>query len=325
MALTNNRSVLSDAGGSEKTKPYIGMYGSSSDTVRTVPEGTLKIEQNGPVTTFYSGKSLLAGTDKDNTNASSGGGNTTTYVYGGGGYDPSDLYASMLAERNALMQKNYQAALDQLRGAYESNVNSLKNQGADAMREAYINMMMNKRGLNNNLASAGINGGATESVMDNLYNTYANDRNKIARTINESLEEAGRNYGNNVANLGINYNNDYSGVLNDYYSQLAAAKMSLANQLQPITTRTSSNTSTTPTTVAATTPTVNRSSVVNSLRGYNNYDDAVAALGAMNLNLSADDWAAILTDLQNMYPTRANAITGNQGGYIRNGVTGLAY
>lgn len=324
MALTNNRSVLSDAGGSEKTKPYIGMYGSSSDTVRTVPEGTLKIEQNGPVTTYYSGKSLLAGTDKDNTKASSGGGNTTTYVYGGGGYDPSELYASMLADRNALMQKNYQAALDQLRGAYESNVNSLKNQGADAMREAYINMMMNKRGLNNNLASAGINGGATESVMANLYNTYANDRNKIARTINESLEEAGRNYGNNVANLGINYNNDYSDVLNDYYSQLAAAKMSLANQLQPITTKSSSNLTTT--TSQAKTPTVSRSSVINSLRGYNSYDDALAALGAMNLNLSTDDWAAIIADLQSMYPTaKANVMTGNQGGYVRNGATNLTY
>lgn len=264
--------------------------------------------------------------DTDNGGGASGGGDgsAASNAYGGGGFDPSDLYASMLAERNALMQKNYQAALDQLRNAYESNVNSLKNQGADAMREAYINMMMNKRGLNNSLASSGINGGATESVMANLYNTYANDRNKIARTINESLEEAGRNYGNNVANLGINYNNDYSDVLNDYYSQLAAAKMSLANQLQPITTKSSSNLTTT--TSQAKTPTVSRSSVINSLRGYNSYDDALAALGAMNLNLSTDDWAAIIADLQSMYPTaKANVMTGNQGGYVRNGTTNLTY
>lgn len=311
MALTNNRTVVADAaGGGGKSKSPINNVINAVNRAQELYNTYQNVE---PVTgqTFGEKRAEYIANANAAKNANNGGGgSTTTYVYSGGSdYNP---YADLLAERNALMQKNYQMALDQLRSAYESNVNSLKTQGEDALREAYVNMMMNKRGLNQNLANTGLTGGAAESTMANLFNTYANDRNKIARTLNESLEQAGRTYNTGVANLGMNFNNNYADVLNDYYDQLAAAKASLQGALTPIV---SKSTSTTPTQQATiSTPTVNRSNIVNSLRGYNSYDDALAALNAMNLSLTKDDWTSILAQLESLYPAR---IQGSNGVRIR--------
>lgn len=169
--------------------------------------------------------------------------NTSGGNYSGGGYvqapayDPSQAYADAYAARQRALDENYQAALGQLKNSYNASVNDLRAQGDEALRQAYINMMMNKRGISQDLEAAGLTGGATESAMARLYNNYANDRNAIARQVDQSLTQMGNNYGNNVANLGMNYNTNYADAVADYQNQLASARQSMANTLA----RTSSN------------------------------------------------------------------------------------
>lgn len=146
-------------------------------------------------------------------------------------YDASaDLMAAYNA-RQAALQKNFDISREQLQKAYDDSVNALRTQGEDAMRQAYINMMMSKRGLGQSLEAAGLRGGATESALAGIYNNYANNRNSIARAIEEGLTNAGNVYGNNLANLGMQYNTNSADAMEDYQKQLINARQSLANTL----------------------------------------------------------------------------------------------
>lgn len=174
-----------------------------------------------------SGKYTPAGSDLP-----TGGGNGGGSGYGSLGlYDPSsDLLAAYNA-RQAALQQNYDAALAQLKKSYEDSVSGLRTQGEDALRQAYINMMMNKRGLGQSLEAQGLRGGATESSLANLYNNYASNRNEIARAVEDKLADIGNTYGNNVANLGMQYNTNSADAMSDYQTQLANARQSLASTL----------------------------------------------------------------------------------------------
>ena len=146
-------------------------------------------------------------------------------------YDPSSLYGDAYAARQAALQQNYDMARNQLQKTYDDTVGNLRTQGEDALRQAYITMMMNKRGLGQSLEAQGLRGGATESALAGLYNNYANNRNDIARAVEEGLVSAGNTYGNNLANLGMQYNTNSADAMSDYQNQLANARMSLANTL----------------------------------------------------------------------------------------------
>lgn len=65
-----------------------------------------------------------------------------------------------------------------------------------ALKQAYINRAQNQRTLNNNLATAGIRGGATETANLNLANTYGqavsaanSDYANSVNTINQSVDQ----------------------------------------------------------------------------------------------------------------------------------------
>lgn len=205
-----------------------GKYGVTNNGVDTTKTYT-------PSNIDYNG--IAIGTDTGTNVTATPTAQPTSNGSGNSYYDPSaDLLAAYNA-RQAALKSNYNAALNQLRNSYNTSVNDLKNQGDEALREAYINMMMNKRGLNQSLEAQGLRGGATESAMANLYNTYASDRNAIARAIAQNLTDVGNKYGENVANLGMKYGENNADAVADYQKQLINARQTLANQLA----KTSSN------------------------------------------------------------------------------------
>lgn len=67
-----------------------------------------------------------------------------------------------------------------------------------ALKQAYIQNLQNQRTLNNNLAAAGIRGGATETSMLNLANQYGTARASANSDYANSVNQINRDYNQNI-------------------------------------------------------------------------------------------------------------------------------
>lgn len=86
------------------------------------------------------------------------------------------------------------AANDRLKQAYEYQQSNLEKAKNDALREAYIKQQMVERAYPEQLASAGINGGAAQGVLARNNADYANQRTSIQGDYLNNLGEAGQTY-----------------------------------------------------------------------------------------------------------------------------------
>lgn len=129
------------------------------------------------------------------------------------------------------LDKAYAAQLEALSGNLDSQKAQLldaynrSRQGLDmdaetAYKQAYINNMMNRRNVAQQLSAMGINGGAAESNIVGMANNYGNARNNIATT-----------KARNVSDLEGNYNNNLAAALQAYNSAVADSNMQKAQQL----------------------------------------------------------------------------------------------
>lgn len=114
------------------------------------------------------------------------------------------------AQRGDLLKQNYEDTLAQLQGQYDYGAGQV-NQNADrAQQQAYINYMMSKRDLPQQLAALGLTGGASESRLAGLYNNYGNARNEV---------DTGRN--NDLASLLQTLNQNKSAALQNYNTAIS--------------------------------------------------------------------------------------------------------
>lgn len=172
---------------------------------------------------------------------------------GGGGYDYAAMIAEMLAMQRAAAQEAYDASKGRLDEAYANTYAALKSNLSSALsnlkknyqfgeqtqrddankslREAYINYMMNKRNLNQNLAAAGLSGGATESSLASLFNNYGNSRNNINTTLAKNLAELLNTYQNNVSSANQAYNSQDAEARMNYANNLNQLEQMLANNV----------------------------------------------------------------------------------------------
>lgn len=142
----------------------------------------------------------------------------------------SDLQAQENARQKALEDRR-NSALSALRDAYNQNVSGLQADSEDAKRQAYISYMLGKKGINQTLANQGINGGAAESVLANLYNTYGSNRAGIDKNYADALNDLSAQYNSGVASIGSNYLDNYANLLSSQYQSMANAKQNYANDL----------------------------------------------------------------------------------------------
>lgn len=175
---------------------------------------------------------------------SSGGGGTRSSSasnYGDNGYmDISALY-DLLNQRLGEYDANYNSLLDSLNANYENMLNALGLNYADTeallnsqlansrgeledarrrqLQEAYISRMMQEKGLADMLDAYGLTGGASESVMADMRNNYANNRNAVEERVQNSLRDLLLNYLNNLTTSRQRYNDS---LLNAQNSRLSA-------------------------------------------------------------------------------------------------------
>lgn len=170
------------------------------------------------------------------------------------GMDYWSMLAYMMAQQQAAAQKAYDSSRANLESAYKNTYDALKNnlnsalgrmeenyqygqgiQRDDAnksLQQAYINYMMNRRDLGQNLAAAGISGGATESSLANMYNNYGNSRNNINTTLAQNLRDLQNTYQNNVANANQAYNSQWAEANQNYNNYLNQLEQMLAGWQQ---------------------------------------------------------------------------------------------
>ena len=116
------------------------------------------------------------------------------------------------------LNSNYDSTLGQLEQNYNTGVSGVNKQADNAQQQAYINYMMNKRDMGQQLAAQGLSGGASESALAGMYNNYGNSRNTI---------DSGRN--DSLADLMNDWNANKASALQAYNNQLSEMEMQKAN------------------------------------------------------------------------------------------------
>lgn len=158
-----------------------------------------------------------------------------------GGFDLAAYLEQLAAQRRAQAEAAYEKAMGILANAYDdaagnykniydtgvgtlgksydNSLNKINENASQAMREAYINKMLSRKDLGQQLAAMGVTGGATESAIAGLENNYGNARNNIQRT-----------WDTNRSDLELGYNNNLADLYSAYQSQLANLRTNRATQ-----------------------------------------------------------------------------------------------
>ena len=158
-------------------------------------------------------------------------------------------YSDYLAQMRAAAQSAYDRSMNALNSAYDEQMNSLNNNlsstrdqllknynysrgniandAESSLRQAYINNMLSRRNLGQQMTAQGLSGGATETTLAGMLNNYGNARNDINNTANRSYAELENNYNSNLSQAQQAFN---SAVANANL-QKAQQAMSLENNL----------------------------------------------------------------------------------------------
>lgn len=150
--------------------------------------------------------------------------------------NPYAEYMSILEQQRAAAQAARDAAADAARraqqGQYDANVKKLNTAANDALQQAYINYMMSKRDLPQQLAAQGFSGGAAESTWAGLYNGYGNSRASTERSRLENLAALQQTLQSNLAQIEQQRLSGDQAALRDYYTDLKSlAARNLQNQV----------------------------------------------------------------------------------------------
>lgn len=194
----------------------------NTSALNTLKDIVSTITAKEPETTPYGGGNI----DDGNNNVSF---DTSAYQ----AYLNSALnsYQQMLAQQQEALRRNYEDALGRLNDSFNSSRGALQNDSDEALRQAYISYMLGQKNMQQELSNAGINGGAAESVLANLYNNYGNNRRSIRNNLASNLADLASAYNEGVANLSANYNNNNADALAKYQSNIADVNLRSANAL----------------------------------------------------------------------------------------------
>lgn len=226
-ALLNNRKNNASQSVSDPKNMQSGVgVGAVAGTVGAI-NGILKNKEDNPGSGDYQGTG-----SKGNVTVSSGGRFSTGTA--------ETAPVTTPAEPEKTVADYYQEAMnatnDRLKQAYEYQQEQLRKAQNDALREAYIKQQMVERGYPEQLAAAGINGGAAQGVLARNNADYANQRTSIYNNLMQGLSDLGQNYQQGIMQSNENYLANmaaYQQALDqmekefEYNKQLAAFKASL--------------------------------------------------------------------------------------------------
>ena len=202
-----------------------------------------------------------------------------------GGY--MDAYAQYATDRKTQLD----AANKQLNATLKSN-NATTNANYDnAARQAYVQYMQRQRALPSQLQALGVNGGATESGLLNLYNNYGS-----AHAANEQQRNA--ELATNQQNRDDAYNAAYQSYLSDLNEQKQQAINNQINEYNNEITRFSSSVAQYPTTE----------------KGYQNYKDWIERMKNSDDPLKSMKIALIRQQMATQFPDGKPKSSGGGGG-----------
>ena len=137
-------------------------------------------------------------------------------------YNGIEDYLTRIYEaQKAQAEQARQNALNQLQNSYNQGQSSVNQNADDALRQAYVNYRLGERNLGQQLSNQGLTGGATESVLANLYNNYGSNRANIERARNNNLADLAAQYNQGVADIGASTGADLTDLYVNYMNQLA--------------------------------------------------------------------------------------------------------
>ena len=140
--------------------------------------------------------------------------------------------------------ENISRAYDSARGNLDNNLNETRRQltesrdysnknintdADDSLRQAYINAMLQKKNLRQNMTAQGLSGGANESTLASLSNNYGNARTDVNTQRNRSLADLEQTYNTNISQAIQQYNNALSSLDLQRMQLENAAQDALAN------------------------------------------------------------------------------------------------
>lgn len=188
------------------------------------------------------------------TGGASGAGYTDTSSSSSSSYDGpslSDIYEQYLASIRAAAEESYNRKMENIRNSYNSarsnldnNLNETRNQltqsrdysnkninsdADDSLRQAYVNSMLQKKNLRQNMTAQGLSGGANESTLASLSNNYGNARTDVNTQRNKSLSDLEQTYNTNMSQAQQQYNSALSSLDLQRMQLENAAQDALAN------------------------------------------------------------------------------------------------
>lgn len=213
---------------------------------------TTTTTSGGGGTPTYSG-----GTTGGTTSGSTGGGTSRkavrTDMDATPVYDATAVYQRYLNELRQKADSAYMTNMARIKSAYESSQNNLANNlsttksnlqntynksartvrddSEQALRDSYVNYMMNRRNLGQELSALGLNGGAAESTLGSLLNNYGSSRNNIETTRNRNLADLGEALQNGMAQAESAYTNALNNLISRRLSEENAAENARQNLL----------------------------------------------------------------------------------------------
>lgn len=104
---------------------------------------------------------------------------------------------SAFAQRGQMLKDNLDFTLKNLQTDYNASRDSVNRDAGKSLQEAYINNMLSRKNLAQNMSAQGLSGGASETTMAGMENNYGNARNNIQTTANENLGSLEDLYGRN--------------------------------------------------------------------------------------------------------------------------------
>ena len=142
-----------------------------------------------------------------------------------------DAYAKAIEEQNRILQEQRKLAEQQRRAAMDATISANNEAAEKSLREAYVANMLAKRNLPQQMKALGVSGGASETTLTDMDNTYMNNRFGIEEQRNDANAQARAAYNAGVAG-------DYSQYLTKAYELQGGladnlARMGAASAVKP--------------------------------------------------------------------------------------------
>ena len=180
----------------------------------------------------FTGTNKPSGASKPSTSAPAGSSSTQSSQSVSNPYaDYMAMLERQRAEEQALRDRAAEAAKANQQQIYNTNVDKLNRASDEANQQAYINYMMSKRDLPQQLSAVGLSGGAAESSYAGLYNSYGNSRAQTEKSRLEGMADLQQTLQNNLAAIEQQRLSGELASLSEYYTNLASLQAQNAQRL----------------------------------------------------------------------------------------------